>query len=194
MTSHLGGHNNITHTDSGVLKYFYNKLNCKSMLDVGCGPAGNVFIARSIGYNAIGIDGDKTLVEDQRELNIIIHDYTEGKLPTHLYWTINFSILKPPELNVDLIYSTEFLEHVEEKYLDNVFDTFSMGKYICITHALPHETGGHHHVNCQSEQYWIDKFDQYGFDFSPSHTGQIRVASTMSRNFMSNTGKVFVKR
>lgn len=57
MMNHLAGHNYITHVDFGVLRYFYDVLECRSMLDIGCGPAGNVFAAREIGYSAIGIDG-----------------------------------------------------------------------------------------------------------------------------------------
>ena len=44
---HLGGHAGITHTDQGVLKFFQENHNIKSILDVGCGPGGQVFEAKN---------------------------------------------------------------------------------------------------------------------------------------------------
>lgn len=56
---HLGGHLNITYTDSGVLKFLKKELKAKSFLDVGCGPAGQVNEAGKIGFStAIGVDGE----------------------------------------------------------------------------------------------------------------------------------------
>lgn len=201
--SHLGGHNWVTHVDLGLLQFFYNELNCRSLLDVGCGPAGNVIEALKMGYRAIGIDGDPELQKLDVKNHIIEYDYTLGKIPTHIYWyiryatsNINEEYYTVPNVDVtqkiDLCLSTEFLEHIEKKHLDNVFDTFRLCKYICITHALPHEIGGHHHVNCQTEEYWIQKFKEYGFSFSSELTETIRKVSTMKRNFVRNTGKVFI--
>lgn len=192
MVNHLGGHNFVTHVDIGVLKYFYDLHDCRYMLDVGCGPAGNVFAARGLGYNSVGIDGDPELQfvnKSEYLLPIIMfHDYTTGTF---------FKTYKFSDLSKHLVLSTEFLEHVEEQYIPNIMDTFQRaGKYVCITHALPGELGGldSHHVNCQSEQYWIDKFKEYGFEFSPDLTHCVRKESTMKRDFMRKTGKVFINK
>jgi len=46
---------------------------------------------------------------------------------------------------VDLVLCQEVVEHIEEKYLENLLDSFATGKYVLMTHAVPGQ-GGHHHV------------------------------------------------
>ena len=131
--------------------------------------------------DAIGVDGDHSLQEinEKRNSQIIIeHDYTKGKLD---------GIYK----DYDLAWSVEFLEHVKEEFVPNIFDTFLRCKYVVITHGLPHETWGHHHVNLQEEDYWVDKFERNGFEFNKSVTMKLRENSTMAKNFIRNTGKFF---
>lgn len=60
-TSHLGGHLYRTWTDEKTLKYLIEKYEVKSMVDVGCGPGGQVDLAESFGVKSIGIDGDINL-------------------------------------------------------------------------------------------------------------------------------------
>ena len=88
--------------------------------------------------------------------------------------------------------STEFLEHVEEKYIPNIMDTFKRCKVVICTHGLPGETYGHHHVNLQTEEWWIAKFAEYGFKHSQEGTDNIRSVSTMRKKFINRTGKMFV--
>jgi SAM-dependent methyltransferase len=180
MMDHLGGHCWKTHVDEGVLKLFRH-VGCNTLLDVGCGPAGNVIKARELGMEAYGIDGDPAL----QVLNvgepplIFLHDYTLGKLDSGFK-------------TFDVGLSTEFLEHVEEQYLPNIMDTFQRCHIVVCTHALPGETGGHHHVNLQTEEWWIAKFKEYGFDYSEFLTNDIKEKSTMKKGFMRKTGKVFI--
>lgn len=189
IQEHLGGHNGITHIDSGVMEYLRH-CGFTSLLDVGCGPAGNVLEARKHGMVAFGIDGDPTL---QRMNNqdttympiIVLHDYTQGPLP--------YSAWPEPhgKHKFDIGFSTEFLEHVEEKFIPNFMETFQRCNIVIVTHALPGETGGHHHVNLQTEEWWIDKFAEYGFTYNQEATNNIRMASTMRKKFIQKTGKVF---
>jgi len=186
---HLGGHNGVTHVDEGLIGYF---LHCgfKTLLDIGCGPAGNVLEARKQGMIAYGIDGDPELQRvnqpDTTYMPIIVmHDYTQGELP-YLAWP------KPhEEFNFDVGLSTEFLEHVDEKYIPNIMETFKRCNIVVITHALPGETGGHHHVTLHTEEWWIEKFKEYGFTFNKEATKNIRKVSTMRKGFIKKTGKVF---
>lgn len=187
--THLGGHFWTTHIDKGVLKYAKDVLNCQSMIDVGCGPAGNVILARNMGYNAWGVDGDPELIEFDMKTGgtplIVQHDYTNGILPENGITNLS---------NFDLALSTEFLEHVEEKFIPFIMETFQRCKYVICTHALPGETGGYHHVNLKDGKWWINKFDEYGFDYSEEQTEMIHRHSTMVREFMKKTGKVFINR
>jgi len=88
------------------------------------------------------------------------HDYTNGK------WM--------PQKKYDLIWSSEFIEHVEQKYEDNFLATFQhASKFIMITFAIPGQ-GGHHHVNLQYAEYWIEKFKNIGFKYEKELTNQAR--------------------
>ena len=182
LPQHLGGHMNVTHLDQGALNWALENLEVKTMIDVGCGPGGMVQLANKMGIKCVGIDGDFTV--NRGELPCIIHDYTLGTC-------------KELEGKIfDLAWSVEFLEHVEEKYIPSYMDTFQKAKYVICTHA-PLGCPGVHHVNCQDESYWINKFSEFGFEFLTSETLQLKSVSTMNINrpekkqFIKKTGKVF---
>jgi len=175
LPDHLGGQNGRSWTDDGSLNIMWN-LGCRKMLDVGCGFGGQVKLAESLGWESYGVDGDWTVLP--KESNFHLNDYTKGS-PTLTY-------------EVDLIWCVEFLEHVEEKYMDNYMSTFqdSKAKYLIVTHAVPGQAG-HHHVNCQEKDYWLDAFKRYGFEYDETLTKQIREESTMKKPFVARTGLVF---
>jgi hypothetical protein len=174
LPPHLGGHDNETHLDDGVLDYMINKYKIESYLDVGCGPGGMCELAASKGLRVLGIDGDYTLNHKEKT---IIHDYTFG--PASI--TGQF----------DMAWSCEFLEHVEEQYMSHYMDSFQKAKYVVCTYAVPGQWG-HHHVNCQPMQYWKDCFAKYGFKFSASESMNLRSASTMKANHFSRSGLFFI--
>jgi len=174
---HLGGHANITHIDMATLKFAKEHLLVSSMLDVGCGPGGQLQIANELGIEAIGIDGfpGHNRVEG---VDIIIHDFCKGAYTKH----------KPR----DLAWSCEFLEHVESKYIPNYMESFKSCDKVITTFA-PRGTHGHHHVNCKDEEYWINVFEKHGFKYVPAITNKIRSLSSMKRDFIRKTGLYFEK-
>ena len=160
MAKHLGGHFGFTAMLRKTFDYIQNKYNINSMFDIGCGPAGMVEYANYKGVYALGIDGDPDLGEKPYT---ILHDFTTG--PFEL------------DSSFDLVYSTEFVEHVEEQYVDNFMPLFTKGKYVFLSAAPPGQSG-HHHVNCKSKEYWIQKFEQYGFEYLPEDSEKISETST----------------
>jgi hypothetical protein len=174
LAEHLGGHLNRTHTDRGILRWFLENHDIRSMLDVGCGPGGQVELAREWGIDAWGIDGDHTL--DRPGDHYIIHDYCVGP-----------STFDRP---VDLVWSCEFVEHVDEQYVPNFVADFARGRWLCMSYAPPGHDG-HHHVNCQPEDYWIECLQQHGFRYRSDITAQVRRASTQAKKFMRKRGLVF---
>ena len=170
---HLGGHKNKTWVDRETLKYLVDNLNISSMVDVGCGPGGQVELAREMGLDAIGVDGDPFLDIYEKDY-FFINDYT----------TEGFPIEKK-----DLAWAVEFLEHIEEKYLSNVFTTFRCCKYVCVTAAPPGKSG-HHHVNCRDIDYWINVFEKNGFSYQSEDSERIRESIT-NMKFMKKTGSLF---
>ena len=173
LPSHLGGSEGETHTDEGALKFIIGATGARSMLDVGCGPGGMVHLGKQLGLDSFGVDGDNTL---NRTVPVFIHDFTTG--PVGLKRTF------------DLCWSVEFVEHVEERFMNNYIQAFQQCKFVMMTHAFPGQ-GGHHHVNEQPTSYWIDKMTEAGFIFEPKMTDAIRRASTMKQFFIRQHGLFF---
>lgn len=163
LPNHLGGHKNKTHLDRANLEYMVNKYNVKTMLDIGCGPAGMVNLARELGIDAQGIDGDFEV--ERPDVPVTIHDYEKGPGPLG-------------NLTVDFAWSCEFVEHVYEEFVPNFMEDFRRAQYVIMTYAPPGKSG-HHHVNCNTEEYWINVFDLYGFDYNTEETQYIRSNSSM---------------
>ena len=175
LLEHLGGHDNITHTDEGALLFLRDECGIKSVLDVGCGPGGQVLLARRLGMEAEGIDGDWRLKEAFPD--VILHDYAHGQYTPPIRW--------------DAAWCVELLEHLEEAWLGNLFATLRRCSLIVMTHALPGDERSHHHVNCRTGEYWDWQFATRGFQEAPGLTERVRRASTMKREFMRTTGKVY---
>jgi 2-polyprenyl-3-methyl-5-hydroxy-6-metoxy-1,4-benzoquinol methylase len=176
LPKHLGGHGNVTHTDIGLLEFARDKLNCKSILDIGCGPGGMVYEAIRLGIEAKGVDGDFVTKRENPEL-FEMHDFTKGKLE-HI------------KMNFDMVWCCEFIEHVEKQYEDNWITLMQKGKYVFVTYSIPGKPG-HHHVNCEPLEYWLKLFDKYGFKFRDDLTKQSKELSTMKREFWNDCGLIF---
>ena len=131
----------------------------KSVADIGCGKgyAARYFDQR--GLYAIGVEGDKETIRNAVFRRIIKNDYTKSSA---------FG-----DEQFDLIWSCEFVEHVEEQYIDNFLNDFRKGKYIAMTHAIPGQSGDHH-VNCQLAQYWIDRMKDIEFWLNGMVTNKLR--------------------
>ena len=145
---HLGGNsiNNNPHTFSpDAYKFIVDKYNIKSVLDVGSGYGHSAKWFADQGLNAIAIEGLQINCDNAIHPTICV-DLTETSY----------------KAEVDMVYCVEVVEHVDEKYIENVLDTLCCGKFIFMTHGLPGQRG-HHHVNNQLPKYWIDHFAKRGF-------------------------------
>lgn len=185
LPQHLGGGERRCHHDMGALKWAVANWHVKSMIDVGCGRGCVVQDAISLGLDAMGVDGDPGNLhgefnyERPADMPFLLHDYTNG--PADIDRTF------------DLCWSVEFLEHVDAEYIPHFMNTFQKCKYIVTTAAKPGD-GGRHHVNEQPPEYWIEVFDQYGFDYDSKALQLIQEASTMTKKFINRNGLVFVNR
>jgi SAM-dependent methyltransferase len=182
--SHLGGHLGITHLDYGALDWAIEEFNAKSLLDVGCGLGGMVDLSLQKGLRAHGVDGDPSVVDKWSNPSMFtLNDYEKGNAITDKVF--------------DLCWSVEFVEHVYEKYMENFIRDFQSCKYIMITHALPGQPG-HHHVNCKTQDYWIENLSRYKLVYNENYTKTLREKSTMNVNipgrapWMKKTGLFFV--
>lgn len=150
--SHLGGC--VIEGDGGtfapqVWDKIIEKFEPKTVIDVGCGAGHSLKYFLDKHLDGIGVEGFQEAIKRSpvRE-SIVSHDYTKGPFV-------------PPN-DFDLAWCCEFVEHVEERYVNNFMRTFEKCKLVAMTHAVPGQPG-YHHVNCQEAKYWIDLFSNHGF-------------------------------
>jgi SAM-dependent methyltransferase len=133
------------------------------VLDVGCGFGYSTkWFASQLDCHpatVVGLEGWSIAVEGACYGNIVLHDFQE----------------KPylPGCKFDLCWCCEFVEHLDEKYLPNLLQTFSMCDCIAMTHAVPGQ-GGHHHVNEQPAPYWVDKITRLGYTYDEQESLKLR--------------------
>jgi SAM-dependent methyltransferase len=163
--SHLGGAypGGDTHTFTpDVWGYLLIEHDIRSVIDIGCGYGWNAQWFLNQGCEVWGIEGDPEAINGITTLppeRVIVHDYTTGPYV--------------PEGKVDLILATEFVEHVEQKYEANWIATAKQGKWLLMCHAVPGQ-GGHHHVNEQTTEYWVERLRQDGFEYFPYTSAKFR--------------------
>lgn len=171
-----------------VWEYLLNKFNPTTVLDVGCGE-GHALLwflearrADRALKNVGGYEGCKTAIEN-------------GRVPGHV---VEYDFTDPPLLpgfvffdqGKTLVWSCEFVEHVEEKFSENFLKIFAQADVVAMTHAFPNQPG-HHHVNCQPMEYWVDKMKARGFSLDHIATAETRALALNSH--WKRSGLVFVK-
>ena len=81
-----------------------------------------------------------------------------------------------PKRPFDLVWSCEFVEHVEQQYEPHFLRTFQSGDIVMMTFAEPGQPGWHH-VNCQNGPYWAYRLFQHGFELDRDLTEESRALS-----------------
>lgn len=144
-----------------VFGYLLVKYELKSIIDIGCGFGHALkWFAENGLCRIIGVEGWPEAVEKTVVPNFVcLHDFRDGAPPIGEVF--------------DLAWSSEFLEHIEEKYLPDIMHVFRLARYACITHGEPGQVG-FNHVNCQSSNYWAAKFAEYGFAYNAEETALLR--------------------
>lgn len=174
---HLGG--NIYQGDPWtfaprVWRYMLDRFAISSVLDVGSGRghAANWFYGNDC--RVIAMDAEIENV-NSAYYPTILHDITRGPL------------ICP----VDLVHCQEVVEHIEEEHLDKLMSTLCNGNVIIMSHATPGQDG-HHHVNCQPTEYWVDAMKAKRFALLDDDTVRIRkYAEGEGAHHLARSGLVF---
>jgi len=156
--------------------WIVKELDVQSVLDIGCGEGYSTRYFKKIGCDVLGIEGSSKAIRDSViSNNVIKHDFCKGEYT--------------PNKKYDSIWSCEFVEHIEEKYISNFLETFKFAeKYIFMTFAEKGQEGWHH-VNCKTKEYWIKKISQIGFRFDPKLT---EFAKSLCKKHFNEHGLVFI--
>ena len=152
-----------------------NTMGIKSVLDVGCGRGFASKFFLSMGLDVTAVDGS----EKVREVSLVpehfvLNDYEKGSAIT--------------DKKFELAWSCEFVEHVYEQYIPNFMEDFKKCKYVAMTFAYKGQ-GGHHHVNENTQEYWVDKFEQNGFTFDEVTTNVLRSMAGVEGPYVSHFGE-----
>lgn len=156
----------------------------RSVLDVGCGEGHSARFFQDLGCAVCGVEGCQRAIDDSViPGQVVQHDFCHGPYD--------------PGRRYDLVWSCEFLEHVEPQYVPNILATFAhAGRFILVTHAFPGKDRGHHHVNCQPASYWIRRIERLGFTCDVRLSRQARTVSLRDYpgvNHFARSGLVFVR-
>lgn len=151
-----------------AIERFCYDNNLKYMIDLGCGDGSYVNYLSSIGYYAVGYDGNPNV-------NIL----SEGTCYTaELHKPLNFI---PNDDIPALILSLEVGEHIPAEYesvfIDNVVKYAK--RWIILSWAVPGQ-GGDGHVNCRDNNYIIKKMEERGFIINYKETDKLREQSHLS--------------
>ena len=159
-------------------RWVVKEFGVKDVLDLGCGEGHALrYFKDELGCNVVGVDGVEQKDADPT-LRIYTHDFERWA------WT---------SWPVDLIWTCEFVEHVEERFLPNLNGAFGMGKLVLMTHAFPKQAG-HHHVNCREAEYWKGYMAGLGFRFDQELTNATRSLARINRdehNHYARSGMAF---
>jgi len=163
----------------GLWRWARETLKVESVLDVGCGEGHATGFFAGIGCRVVGIDGSRQALRDSvipdRHRR---HDFVDGPYI--------------PDEPFDMIWSCEFVEHVEERYSHHFLATFaSARKFILMTYAGPGQPGWHH-VNCRPMNYWVDRIEELGFEWDEELTREAREQA--GKGHFQRAGLVFVRK
>ncbi|ETO11127.1 hypothetical protein RFI_26247 [Reticulomyxa filosa] len=164
---HLGGFvTNDTDTyERELWEWIIGVFNISSIMDVGCGMGYSTqFFKKYLNAkwhgqeNVLCVEGSKDAIDQSLVPELSIHhDYAKGP-----WW---------PDAIFDMVWSAEFLEHVDEEFMNNYMATFKKAKLILVTHSV---WGGWHHTCVHDSPWWIAKFESFGFQYQPELTEMAR--------------------
>ena len=164
----------VTHTDIGALKFLESR-GALTLLDVGCGPGGQVQEAMNRGWKAFGIDVDVSLL-DNGPPNVAIIDLADQPVIFHQPF--------------DVVWSVEVAEHIPERFEGNYITTLveNCKEYLVMTASnVPMPL----HFNCKPRAHWIAQIEKQGLHYNEGLLKQLLENSTMEREFLRDTGMVF---
>lgn len=174
---HLGGNIRFGDPDTfspKVWDFVIDRFGIRSVLDLGSGVGNAAQYFSRKGLSVVAVDGLRENVE------------------MAIFPTVLCDLTKEPVVTqVDLVHCQEVVEHIEEEYLENLLSSLMCGKYILMTNALPGQLG-HHHVNLQPTEYWIDHLVRRGCQLLALDSNRVRaLAQSDGAPYLAATGTLY---
>lgn len=155
--------------------YLRDRFAVRTVMDIGAGRGHCADYWHRQGCQVLAIDGLESNCY-QSHYPVLHWDLTQGAV----------------RCRVDLSICVEVVEHIEEKYLDNLLSSLACGRVILMTNALPGQ-GGYHHVNEQPTEYWIQHLARYGCGVSEDDTVRVRrLAEQDGAHHIARTGLILI--
>jgi Methyltransferase domain len=161
---HLGGFTelDLQGVSPATWTFMIQKLGVHSVLDVGCGKGVSTSWFYLHGCRVQCVEGShdavtKSIIGTLDPSLVVEHDFSRGP-----WW---------PEETFDAVWAVEFLEHVGVNYQYNYVTAFRKAALLFVTSS---RWGGWHHVEVHSDDWWIRKYEAYGFRYDADLTEQVR--------------------
>lgn len=172
-----------------VAKGIIREFDPEYIFDVGCGPALMVetFDEHAVRWN--GIEGSAHCIayaSEAAQSRITHRDITSANCSPALW-----GLLRRSDGGPDLVICTEVAEHLDAKDAPGLVELLCSAMCPIVFTAAPPGQDGHHHVNCQPQEYWRDLFAAHGArqDYAATWSlgtrwGSLKRLSHMTRNLM----------
>ena len=134
-----------------ILSTLLPHLDCRSMVDFGCGTGTWLWVAHGFGVESIrGLDGDYVPL---RQLMI----------PQDCFCAVDLEEPVVLEKKYDLAISMEVAEHLHKESADTFVESLCNAADTILFSAAHPGQGGDGHINEQPMTYWTSKFGKHGF-------------------------------
>ena len=137
-----------------ALPHILSGINCRSILDVGCGIGTWLAAASELSISdVIGIDG--VSIADEQLM-----------FPKSGFQQVDLEKQFDLHRSFDLVLCLEVAEHLSEESAPVLIDNLTRHSEIIVFSAACPGQDGQHHVNCQWPEYWQFMFNERGFSCS----------------------------
>ncbi len=138
-----------------IVPVIMNVLNPKSVVDVGCGIGTFLHVFKKAGVeDVLGYDGTW--------VNL---DQLSKYLSPAFFKKVDLEKTLVPERTFDLALCLEVAEHLQPESADILVETLTtLSNRILFAAAIPGQMG-QNHINEQWPDYWLEKFNRYGYLF-----------------------------
>lgn len=172
-----GGDEGTTYT-ADLWPWLVDTYKPRTILDLGCGTGESAAAFRLLGANVIGLDGlgwNAVQCGERHSVPCIVWDLTKGPLRIE---------------GIDLVWCSDVAEHIEEKYLPNLFNTLRHAKRIAMCQGLESSGPcGWHHVTNKPEAWWVEKLAEYGIEEVVEDTVESRKVG--NHGWWAKTGRIY---